>query len=294
METQLNKYEAGVHKDLSIDDYHKDQEYLSASSVKQSIKSLAHFNHYRTSKKERKSHFDFGNVFEIALLDWINGTLEFKDKVHIFDVEDRPQKDKGITSAINQEWKKGILNGPKYVIDATGAESMETLHEMMRSCARDSTIQSLLRNTTYQESYFWTCPVTGVKLKSRPDLRKNGKGVIIDVKTTRDGSPKAFAKDVANLDYPIQAIMQMNGAIQSGAIDKMEKYYWLAVEKEAPYNATIYEFDIADWQFVDDKLTYYLTLLKQAMEENKFVGYSQQADNTFGILTLELPLYYRY
>ena len=294
METQLIKIEPGVLNDLSIEQYHTEKEYLSASSVKQAVKSLAHFQHYRTAKQQRKSHFDFGNIFEIALLDMINVTFDFKDKVVIFDVEDRPQQEKGITSTINQEWKKSILNGDKYVIEATGSESMETLQEMLNSCAKDATIQSLLRNTTYQESYFWVCPTTGVKLKARPDLRKKDKGVIIDIKTTRDGSPKSFAKDVANLDYPIQAIMQIQGAIESGAINKIEKYYWLAVEKEAPFNATIYEFDVADWQFVEDKLTYYLTLLKQAIAENKYVGYSQQADNKFGILTLELPLYYRY
>jgi hypothetical protein len=294
METQLNKIPEGIHLDMSIEDYHNDKEFVSASSVKESIKSLAHFNLQRNKKSERKSHFDFGNIFEIALLDWINGTLHFKDKVHIFDVEDRPEKDKGITSNINQAWKKGILNGSKYVISSTGDESMETLLEMMRACARDSTIQTLLRNTTYQESYFWTCPETGVKLKSRPDLRKNGKGVIIDVKTALDGSPKEFAKQCANLEYPVQAVMQMKGAIQSGAINKMEKYYWLVVEKRAPFNATVYEFNVEDWQFVTDKLNYYLTLIKQAMEESKFVGYSQQADNKYGILTLELPMFYRF
>ncbi len=83
METKLIKIEPGVLNDLSIEQYHTEKEYLSASSVKQAVKSLAHFQHYRTAKQQRKSHFDFGNIFEIALLDMINGTFDFKDNVFI-------------------------------------------------------------------------------------------------------------------------------------------------------------------------------------------------------------------
>jgi len=293
MELQ-NKITEGIHLDMDINVYHTDKEFVSASSVKEGIKSMAHFNLQRTKPSERKSHFDFGNVFEIALLDSINGTRFFDEKVIIFDVENRPEQTKGITSNINQEWKKGILNGLKYVIEKTGAESMETLHEMLQSCMRDATIQKVLKNTTYQESYFWTDKTTGLKCKSRPDLRKNGKGIIIDIKTTKDGSPKAFAKDVANLEYPIQAVMQMKGAIQSGAVEKMESYYWLAVEKVAPYNVTLYEFQMDDWQFVDDKLTYYMTKIKESLDSCIYKGYSAEADNQLGIISLELPMYYRF
>ena len=293
MELQ-NKITEGIHLDMDINVYHADKEFVSASSVKEGIKSMAHFNLQRTKPSERKSHFDFGNVFEIALLDSINGTRFFDEKVIIFDVENRPEQTKGITSNINQEWKKGILNGLKYVIEKTGAESMETLHEMLQSCMRDATIQKVLKNTTYQESYFWTDKTTGLKCKSRPDLRKNGKGIIIDIKTTKDGSPKAFAKDVANLEYPIQAVMQMKGAIQSGAVEKMESYYWLAVEKVAPYNVTLYEFQMDDWQFVDDKLTYYMTKIKESLDSCIYKGYSAEADNQLGIISLELPMYYRF
>jgi hypothetical protein len=295
METPLIKQiPVGIHKDISIEDYHADRDYISASGVKEAIKSLRHFQYARTTPKVRKSHFDFGNVFEIALLDYVNGTMEFFDKVIVFDPEERPEKEKGITSTINQNWKKEIFNGDKYVIEKTGSESMETLVEMLQSCARDAVIQKLLRNTEYQNSLFWECPESGLKLKARPDISKKHKNVIVDIKTTLDASPKGFAKQVANLDYPTQAMIQINGAVQTGLMEKVDVYYWLAVEKTPPYNAQIYEFDKNDWQFVDDRLNYHLKILKQAIDENKFVGYGQQADNSFGILTLELPMFYRF
>ena len=285
--------EPGIHKGMDIDVYHGERNYLSASSIKEAIKSLAHFHHYRHSAKPFKSHFDFGNAFEVALLDFAHSTMNFMNEVRIFDESERPEQDKGITSKINQEWKKSVLSSDKYVISKTGDESFETLQLMLQSCARDAMIQKLIRNTEYQNSYFWTDEQTGLKLKTRPDLTKIGKNVIIDVKTTLDASPAAFAKQAANLEYPIQAIIQMRGLIATGQMEKIDAYYWLVVEKKAPYNAQIYEFCVEDWEFIDDKLSYYLMLLARAIEENKFVGYGQQADNEFGILRLELPLYYR-
>lgn len=293
MDKILTNIQPGIVKGLCIDAYHGDREYLSSSSIKEAIKSLAHFNHYRNTPSNYKSCFDFGNAFEIALLDYAHSTLNFQNEVIVFDVDQRPEQDKGITSKINQDWKNSILKGEKYVINKTGAESFETLQAMLQSCARDAMIQRLIRNTEYQNSYFWTDPETGLKLKTRPDLTKINRNVILDVKTARDASPTGFAKQAAQMEYPIQAVIQMRGLIETGQMPKIDAYYWLVVEKEAPFNAQIYEFPMEDWQFVDDKLSYHLKTLAQAIEENKFVGYGQQADNVFGILRLELPLYYR-
>lgn len=283
----------GIHKGMDISVYHGERNYISSSSIKEAIKSLSHFHYYRTSDKPYKSHFDFGNAFELALLDYAHSTLNFMNEVVIFDADDRPEKDKGITSNINQEWKKSILNGEKYVINKSGDESFETLQLMLQSCAKDSVIQKLLRNTEYQNSYFWKDEETGLLLKTRPDLTKIGKNVIIDIKTALDGSPQAFSKQAASLEYPIQAVLQMRGLIATGQMNEVDAYYWLVAEKKAPYNAQIYEFPKEDWQFVNDKLSYHLTTLERGIREHKYVGYGQAADNEYGILRLELPLYYR-
>lgn len=293
MENTSIKFTNGIYDHININDYHADSEYLSSSSLKEAAKSLKHFKHYLDTKdKERKSHFDFGNAFELALMDAMNKTTEFENEVLVFDEAERPEKSKNFGSKENSEWKTKILNTRKYVINKVGAESVETMNLMLGSCWQDQTIQGLLRNTDYQKSLFWTDKETGIKLKTRPDVCKVNKCVVIDIKTCKDASPGNFGKDAANFNYPIQAALQMRGCIESGLMPVVNKYYWIAVEKVAPFNAQIYEFEIQEWDWAYMRLDYYLRLIKQAREENKWVGYSQQSDNKWGIMPIKLPLWY--
>ena len=276
-----------ILKDLSIEDYHNDKEYLSASSIKEAHKSMKHFNHYRNEVKVDtfKPHFDLGNAFELLLLDYFQKTTEFNDKCIVFDESKRPEQDKGITSKLNQEWKQGILNGDKYVIFE---KDVVTLNEMLYSCQADETVRKLLGNTDKQVSLFWTDEESGIQLKTRPDVNKSKANVIVDIKTCDSAEPSDFARSVAKFNYPIQAAIQMRGAVATGLMPQVDKYYWLAVEKKAPYCVQIFEFDQMDWEFAD--MLVQQTLNKIAKGGNK--GYSEKSYNDLGIITLQLPKYY--
>jgi len=285
-------FKDGIYDNVNIHEYHADKEYISSSALKEAQKSLAHFDFYYSKPSERKSHFDFGNCFELALMDAINGTNEFDKFVTIFDEQQRPEQEKTMASGKNKEWKITIFDTDKYIITKTGDESLETMQLMLESCIKDSVINALIKNTDYQKSIFWTDKQTGLKMKTRPDVCKMNKKVIVDIKSTKDASPEKFAKDAANYSYPLQAITQINGCIDSGLMIP-EKYFWLAVEKTAPFNAQLYEFKNEDWQLMQDRYEYHLGLIKMAREENKFPGYTQRADNQHGILELELPMWFK-
>lgn len=276
-----------IVRDLSIKDYHLDKDYLSASAIKEAMKSMKHFNYYRNQPKEEqfKAHFDLGNAFELLLLDYFQGTKEFDNEVVIFDEAKRPEQDKGITSKINQEWKQSILNGEKYVIFP---KDVEVLSAMLTTCINDSTIKKLLSNTDKQVSLFWEDEQTGLKLKSRPDVNKSKANVLVDIKTCDSAAPEDFSRSVAKFNYPIQAAIQMRGCVATGLMPQVDKYYWLAVEKKPPYCAQIYEFDPNDWGMADMAVNMVLHKIKNGGDQ----GYSERADNALGIITLELPKYY--
>jgi len=285
----------GVHRDISIIDYHADREYLSASVIKEANKSLKHMKWYcdNKNKEDRKSHFDFGNAFEIALMDLMNGTKEFDSSVHIFDESKRPQKDKTFSAKENKEWKDSFMNIDGYVINQNGKESVDTIKEMLKACWEDEIIQRLLKNTDYQTSCFWTDTKSGIKLKTRPDICNINKTVLIDIKTTTDASPEGFAKDVAKYSYDLQAMIQINGVLATGLFPEVKNYYWLAVEKEAPYNAQLYNFNNSEWDSVQMILDYLLGIIKRAKEQDKWTGYSQRASNEYGILDINIPLWHK-
>ena len=82
--------------------------------------------------------------------------------------------------------------------------------------------------------------------------------------------------------------------LQTGLMETVDNYFWLVVEKVPPFNATIYEFAERDIAAVTDTLSYLLNKIKKAKEQNLYPGYTERATNEFGILTAEIPLWYRY
>jgi hypothetical protein len=281
----------GIYTDLSIDDYHANGTHVSATQIKIAKRSLKEWYWYRHGlmKKEKKGHFDFGNAFELALMDHV----AFSEDVIVYDERLRPELNKGITSEKNQVWKKALLNGDKYVIQPKGDESYEAIEQMIESCYKDAVIQKLISNTEYQTSIFWTDDQTGLNMKTRPDICKSKKNIIVNIKTTKDGSPKAFSQDLAKYDYPLQACIEIEGCVASGLMQSVDNYFWLVVEKVPPFNATVYEFDKTDIAPTMDELEYVKNKIKRAEDEKLFPGYTDRADNPHGILKAEIPMWYR-
>jgi hypothetical protein len=291
----------GLYTDLTIEDYHSNRTHLSATQIKLAKHSLKELDWTLRGliKREGATHFDFGNAFELALLD----KNAFAEKVCIKPdqqwVDEAVTQDETLTkpraSGYYQKKNREFLLGreQKYIINDQGDQSWETIQAMLESCFADKVIQGLIKNTEYQLSVFWTDENTGLRLKTRPDICKRKKNVIINVKTTEDGSPKGFAKDLVKYDYPIQACHEITGCMQSGVIESIDNYFWLVVEKKAPFNATVYDFDQEDLKMGMDELHYLYNRIKKANDQNLFPGYSDRSDNEYGILRAPIPMYYR-
>lgn len=305
-----------IVNDLSIEEYHSDRTILSSTGLKKLKECSRNFVYYVLYGTESKPHFDFGNAFELALMDKINKTSLFEKHCAILEtdmwvnaaLDVNPELTSPKASKTYKQLSEAFTqqNEGKYLIKDIGdSESMVSMNEMINSCVADDTIRKLLTNTEYQISLFWDDPETGLKLKSRPDVCRSKKNVILDIKTCKDASPQGFAKDASNLDYWLQAVMQMEAAINTGLMPKVDKYFWLAVEKTPPYNACIYEYQTDD---ITSITLYYHHLLKRAVtalslipEVHKKHGdlsivpsYGEQSDKGYGIVDLEMPLYYRY
>lgn len=291
----------GIHTDISIEDYHSNQTHYSATQLKLAKKSLKELDWTRRGliKQEQKTYFDFGNAFELALADPIG----FSERVAILKdsewIEAAMQSNPDLSKPRASKVYGGLYddfcgqNKGKYLINDFGKESYETIKAMLESCYADKAIQALVRNTEYQLSLFWHDEETGLGLKTRPDICKRKKNVVVNIKTIEDGSPSAFSRELAKHDYPLQAAMEMTGCLRTGLMEKIDVYYWLVVEKVPPFNATIYEFADEDISASVDELRYLYTRIAKAKKEGLFPGYSDKADNEFGILRANIPLWYR-
>lgn len=303
----------GIYDNIDIKEYHKDKHIVSSTGLKQAKKSTRDFIYYIMKDVEDKLHFDFGNVFELALMDKVNGTNDLTSTTAIKPTENwvraslsvNPDLKKPAQSKTYQTLQSDFLsnNSGKYIIPDVGDQSMEWIDKMVKSCMASPTIVKLLTGTQYQKSLVWEDEETGVLCKTRPDICKTKRNVILDIKSTLDASPSGFSKQVANLDYPLQAVMQISGALNTGLMESVDYYYWLAVEKREPFNVALYHFQQDDIEYFMDEYNYILKRCAKGLGDisryktpddiYSFNSYGERAQNRHGILDLEIPLWYK-
>ena len=123
----------------------------------------------------------------------------------------------------------------------------------------------------------------GLYGKARLDLLTTYRGysAIVDIKTTRDASPKWFARDADTYSYQLQAAWYLRGADALQPIPR--RYILLAIEKGKPHGVALYEFDepfLADGRRQIEKA---LVAYKNATDSGVWPGYP------LGIHTLQAP-----
>ena len=97
----------------------------------------------------------------------------------------------------------------------------------------------LLNNGHAEIAMFWKDDDTKTLLRAKADY-VHAKDIIVDVKTTKNASKRAFARSCAMYGYHRQAAMYLWGASQITG-KKFTKFYFLAIEKEPPYEVAIYQ-----------------------------------------------------
>jgi hypothetical protein len=131
-------------------------------------------------------------------------------------------------------------------------------------------------------------PDTGLRCKCRPDRVPAGnKGVILDLKTTRNADKFAFRRDVAALGYAREGGMYLSGFAQATGANYQDLIFSLiAVEKEEPYRVEVYTLSV---DFIDYGFWEYKRLLQieaKCRENNFWPNYKEA-----GAVEIEKPSY---
>ena len=82
-------------------------------------------------------------------------------------------------------------------------------------------------------SIFAEDPISGLTLKTRPDLMIESEQTVFDVKTTQDASPKGFLKECVKYGYFLQGAHYLYTCKLAGY--DVKKFSFIACEKTAPY-----------------------------------------------------------
>lgn len=90
-------------------------------------------------------------------------------------------------------------------------------------------------------SALWSDEEFSVRCRARFDWITPD-GLLLDLKTTLDASPRGFAKSCANFRYHVQAAWYLDG-YQAATGDLPLGFVFIAVEKTPPYAIALYELD---------------------------------------------------
>jgi exodeoxyribonuclease VIII len=92
-----------------------------------------------------------------------------------------------------------------------------------------------------EASIFTTDPVTGVRVRVRPDWLTDD-GYIVDLKSSRDSSPGEFSRSIQNYRYHVQDALYSD-AYEWATGKPCAGFVFIVVESDLPHNVQVYKLD---------------------------------------------------
>lgn len=159
---------------------------------------------------------------------------------------------------------KEVLSRKEYDIVSTMAESVRS-HAIWKEMIGD-------KKGCVEDSIAWTDPETGVLLRTRPDYYNDE--LIVDVKTSKDNSPWAFARSVLEYGYHRQGAMACDGLTNLyGRV--YDDVLLFVVSKTAPYFVRCYVIDAASLERGRVEYKQGAMIYKQAVESGVWESYPE-------------------
>jgi len=99
----------------------------------------------------------------------------------------------------------------------------------------------LLQEGVAEESFFVDDPIFNITRKCRPDYYREDLGIVIDLKTTADGSEYGFSKSLYAYRYHRQAAWYLDALDRDGI--NATRFIFITVESKKPYMVDVWEID---------------------------------------------------
>jgi len=169
-------------------------------------------------------------------------------------------------------------NVGKTVMSAKDFAVIEAMHAALMS---NPDIADLFAEGDSEVTIRWIDEASGLSCKARADRWNRRDRVMIDLKTTEDASPRAFARSVVTYGYDITHAHYAEGARACG--EPVDRYLIVAQEKKAPYLAAVYQLDDAGEARGYELRQRGMETMAECMAANTWPGYPA------GIQQLSLP-----
>lgn len=258
----------GVHSGMPEEQYHASPG-VSVSRLKRFAQAAAKAHAPRTETPALR----FGTLIHAALLE----PHAVEARYFVTDVERRGTKAWEAAEAEAAEAGLTLVKRPEFeealrIRDAVLAQPI----------ARDI----LAPGALVEQSFYWRDDETGLLCRGRTDLVRPEWRALVDLKSTADASPRAFARTVAEYRYDWQNTVYEDGWALAGDW-KPELLLFLPVEKEPPYLCAAYELAPEDLAVARDEVRRTLDAYAHCEATGQWPGYPD------GIQRISLPAWAR-
>lgn len=249
---------------IPIDEYHNGTPGISASGlIKIAQFSPAHFRTYLEQPPKETKAMLLGSALHCAALE--PDTFDQRFAVAP-DVDRRTTVGKAAYAAFLEAHPNARIITQEDYTKAIG------MAEAVRS--HPAVVSFLSETAAIEGTLSWVDAETGVQLKARPDVRLLS-GRVLDVKSCTDARPDAFARNIFNFGYHIQAATYMEAVrVVCGLSGK--PFTFIAVENEAPYAVAVYELDRASAEIGDMQMRSAIATYAWCEKNNCWPGYPDQ------------------
>ena len=215
----------GFVKAMPGADYHR-VPAMSSSGAKKMIRSPQHYRVAIDTPSEPTDAMLFGTAVHVGVLepdrwsDAVTVTPEFNKR----------------TTAGRAEWEAFKAERPGRII--LTPQTYLSVRNCVNSVRFHPIAAKLINDAEgVEESLFWMDGKWSVPCKARWDLRS--RGGLVDLKTTTDASPDAFARSAATYFYHLQEAFYRAGA--EAVLNESPRFFaFIAVETEPPHAVACY------------------------------------------------------
>lgn len=244
--------------------YHARTDRLSKGMLDLIAKSPAHLRASLDGAPRKPTPAtEFGTAVHAAVLE--PDTLAVRPKL-----DRRTKAGKTAAKEFAATANDSTATGMLFVDEDTYSRAMAARDGVMRHpTARRLLDDGIPEQTALGEIY-------GIEVKCRPDWYRPSAGVIVDLKTTADASPDAFARSCANYRYHVQAAWYLDVCEAAGI--EAHAFVFIAVESSPPYEAAVYVLDQADVEIGRRTYEHDLETYRRCLESGEWPGYSEHIE----------------
>ncbi len=256
---------SGAVTDLSNKDYHSLHKYWSSTDLKFMFSNSPlhfQFKYFPERKRDEPTpNMILGSAVHSLIHEPKNFDKEFY-KTPKFDL--RKTADKELKAELEK------LNPGK---TALNVELYDQAHAMRDSVYKNLEAKEMLDSAVHESSFFWTCPFSGLKLRSKVDGLIPG-SLFIETKTTSSGKESDFVRHIFKMNYDLSLFHYSQGIEIVGG-ERLTASF-IVVEVEPPYAAQVFTVSLENqfWDIGHRKWLDSVSKLSSSLSSGIWPGYS--------------------